>query len=271
MLFQTYYFLFDNIPCTEYGLMLYDIENSSESEGILSTKTKIIEDRIPNRIAPLHYACIEDEPLEFELIFGLDQERLDRGYQLDRADMEAVARWLTGHKEYKWLEIEQQDMSLVRYRCIISDLRYIPYGSINFAFKCTVRCDSGYGYMHPQRFVYDARNQLLSDITIYNQSTLRDYYYPKITIESLNTTNTKILNITDDFRNFGFSNLPSTVNKIHIDNSNGVITANENINVYPYIDYNFNLFRLKQGINKLVINKGCIVTIECEFPIKIGG
>ena len=49
MAFWGDYFIFDGIPCTEYGLRLYEVNGVSPGNGSFPTPAEISEDRISGR------------------------------------------------------------------------------------------------------------------------------------------------------------------------------------------------------------------------------
>lgn len=267
MSFYGCHFSFDGMPCTEYGLMLYDFGVTSSGDGVLSSEITISEDRISRRYSPLHYGVVTNKPLEFSMTFGADIDAIDSDVYLDRPDLEAIAVWLTGHKTYKWLEITQPDMETVRYKCFITNLRYVDFGKLPWGITCTVICDSPFAYLYPEVYTYNIGDQL--SLTFYNKSSYRGYYKPKLIIEPTDGGTFSIQNNSDGGRIIQFTDLPAVVSKITIDNENEIISCDEIANLYPY--FNFNFFRLIRGNNQLVINGSGKLQIVCEFPVNIGG
>lgn len=265
MAFYGCQFSFDGVPCFEYGLMVYDFGSTNET-GKFSSPVKIVEDRTSRRYKPLHYGATQNTPLTFSFTFGADINSIDREEHLDRWEMDAIASWLTGHTEYKYLEIMQPDMEAVRYRCIISNLEYTTYGNVPWAFKCEVICDSPFAYLYPETTIINTQD---------NQSIIFDcrasckYYYPKLKINILEGNSFSIVNHSDNGREFLFTNIASTPVTISIDNENEVISDSADLNFYKY--FNFNFFRLVKGFNELEFSGNAEVEIECEFPINTGG
>ena len=172
MSFYGCHFSFDGIPCREYGLMIYEFGRKSSDKSILAPDKEIVEDRISRRFTPLHYGAIANKPLEFTMTFGADVNAIDRGTWLDRWDLDAIAVWLTGHDTYKWLEITQPDMEMLRYKCFITNLNYVDSGKILWGFSCTVVCDSPFAYMYPETYNY----------TIGSSTELTFYYRQEVLI-----------------------------------------------------------------------------------------
>lgn len=264
MAFHGCHFCFDGIPDFEYGLMIYDV-GGSEEDGKFSS-VEIQEDRTTRRYSPLHYGIVQNEPLTFPFTFGADIDAIDKHQHLDRWEMDAIANWLTGHNEYKWLEITQSDMEIIRYKCIITDLKYISYGNIPWAFTCTVTCDSPFAYMHPETMVFNVPDNIN---TIIECRAAVKYYFPKIIINMKKGSSFSIINHSDNDRVFKFDDIPASIKQITIDNENEIITNSSELNLYD--KFNFNFFRLIKGYNNLEFTGFADVLFECEFPINAGG
>ena len=268
MAFYGCYFSFDGIPCTEYGLMMYEFgSGSAETNTTLATNIEIVEDRIARRYTPLHYGTISNEPLEFTMTFGADISDLDRNSYIDRWDMDAIANWLTAHNTYKWLEIMQPDMEMFRYKCFITDLKHTDVGNLPWGFTCKVICDSPFAYRYPEVYKYIINGN--AEIDLMNHSAYRGYYKPPISIYLSRGGTFSITNVTDNNRTMQLTGLPASATTLQIDNENEVITCDTITNPYQY--FNFNFFRLCRGNNHLIMTGTGNIEITCEFPINIGG
>lgn len=261
-------FVFDGIPCEEYDLMLYDsFSGNSQEEGKFANTVSILEDKVNTRWRPHFYGAVYQEKLEFTLVFGVNQKRLDSGKYLDRTELDGIASWLIGHKDYKWLEIIQEDIEHVRYKCIITGLELIEYGTVPWALKATIECDSPYAYMYPRTFEYKISGT--KDVCFLNESGHPGYYKPVIEITLGNSRSFSITNVSDNGRKLEFINIPVGVNKILIDNDYCVVTdMDSGLNLYPY--FNFVFFRLMRGNNQLRFEGDCTIKIVCEFPVNTG-
>lgn len=267
MAFWGHSFIFNDIPCEDFDLMLYNIGGVSQSGGTFASGVTVVEDEIPSQSKPCFYGTKQkNRHLEFTLVFGVNEHRADRHEWLDRYELEAVASWLTGYDEYLWLEIEQDDMEYVRYRCLITHLEVIEHGLMPWALKAEVFCDSPYAYLYPQTFEYVIDGQ--STICFYNESSHNGYYAPKMEVDPHGSTSFSITNQTDDGHVFALAGLPD-VETIKVDNQYGLITCAEGINLYPYSNLKF--FRLKPGMNVLEVYGSGVLRIICEFPVNVGG
>lgn len=260
-------FVFNDIPCDDYDLMLYDVGSTTQSSGNFASGVSVIEETLPSRYKPHFYGVKFDKKLEFTIVFGVNQKRLDSEKYLDRYELETIAFWLTGHDKYMWLEVEQEDLEYVRYRCIISNLEIVEHGNIPWALKATVTCDSPYAYLYPQVFEYNISGTQTVDF--YNESSHNGYFMPQLEIETSAGGNFTIVNQSDGNRTFAFKNLPSSVKKIAVDNDRCIISNDQDLNIYPY--FNFRFLRLIKGENRLKITGNGVLRIICEFPVNVGG
>lgn len=260
-------FIFNDIPCEEYDLMLYEIGGTSGSSGKFATGVSIMEDKTAYRYTPFFYGTKLEEKLKFQLVFGVNEKRIEANQYLGRDELEAIATWLTGHDKYMWLYINQDDLTQIGYRCIITSLEIIEFGLLPYALKASVECDSPYGYLPPQSFEYDIDGT--KTIRFINDSSHNGYYKPKIVISPTTRTSFKIKNMTDGGRELAFTNIPTSVHDIDVDNDHEIVSfRNEDINPYPY--FNFTYLRLKRGVNELLVTGDGKLTINCEFPVNTG-
>lgn len=276
-------FSFDGVSCEEYGLMLYDFDSTTQSASSWATGTKINEERIAQRFRSIYYGKTEEAPLEFTLVFGADEYAARGREPLDRYEMQAIAKWLTGPKDYRYLQIDQPDMADIRYRCVITNLQVLEYAGKKWAFSCKVHCDSPYAYTTPKTYTMDFAG-LASNMTIYNPSSIADDYKPKITLTlSEDSGNTIAIYNRSNGTALAFDGLPIGVGSLIIDCERCIITSESGINMYQYVRLKdehgedlpwnpFDFITLAPGTNAIhcLVGSGKI-TFECEFPMNVGG
>lgn len=260
-------FIFDGVPCSEFGLMVYHF-GSSGQEDVNFQNGEIVEDRIPGRYDALTYGLVQNQSLEYTLVFGANMESIDANRSIDRYEVETIAAWLTGYSTRKWLTIIQDDMESFRYKCFISELKLITYGDMPWAFSCKVSCDSPFAYSLPEEYSYTVNGE--EQVILFNRSSFNGFYRPAIEIAMHGGTDVSIQNLSDGNRTFQFAGLPGGNSLvIYIDNKNQVITDNMDLNLYPY--FNMKFMRLVRGDNILKIKGSATVKFICEFPVNIGG
>ena len=260
-------FVFDDIPCSEHGLMIYDFGSNAQADVSYQTGD-VSEDRVSSRYDALMYGLTQNKALEYTLVFGTNNESIDANESFDRYEAEAISAWLTGHKTRKWLSIVQDDMEPFRYRCLISDLKLITHGKMPWAFSCKVSCDSPFAYTFPEEYSYSVSGE--HTVNLFSRSSYNGFYKPKMEILLEGAADFSIINHSDNDRVFAFNALPfGGALTIFIDNKNQVITNDLDYSLYPYFNYSF--FRMVRGDNLITIQGDGAVRFICEFPVSIGG
>lgn len=254
MAFHACTFTFDGISSANFGLWLMDIDGAGQSDP--SIKMSIVEDKIPRRVRPLHYAAFVDGALEFDLTFGATD------YGLDSFDVEKVASWLYGHSQYKKLTIDQPELDGIYFRAIITTFRPITSAWYPVAFSVHVRCDGAYAYTIPYK---DSITDGTVDYRYLCDTSRNDYYAPKMRIKTSGPS-VSIKNKEDGDMEFLLSNLPSADAgyEFEVDNENGIIVEKNGL-VNPYKYFNWNFFRALRGDNHLTVVGGDVEIIS-EFP-----
>lgn len=260
-------FSFDGIPCETFDLALYDIGNGDDKESEFASAPEIVDEVVGDRWKPYFYGVQYTRKQEIELVFGASIPRVDAGKYLEREEIAEIASWLTGKDGYRVLEIEQEDMTFLRYKVIFTSLTLTTYGKIPWALRAVATCDSPFAYMYPQVFQYSVNGS--ATINFCNYSSHNGYYMPKVTIEPTSGGNFSITNESDDNRKVEFTNIPASVKKITLDCGSYVLTNDQSLNLYP--NYNFKNLRLKRGYNTLKAQGNGTLKIECEFPVNTGG
>lgn len=261
-------FIFDGTSSYEYGLCLYyQIDNATQSDTAFASNVKMMEDRPARRASSYCYGGSMEDSLEFKLVFGVTETRKEAMGPFDRWETQKIASWLTGHRDYKWLQIVQEDLTAVRYRCYITDLKAVEIGSMHWGFECTVTCDSPYGYLTPQEFIYEVDGS--ATVVLHSRSSANDPYFPTLTIQPGSGQSYSVKNLTDSNREFSLNEIPTGCGTITLDGDHGVLSCVSGQNLYPYCNFKFP--RLLRGDNELILTGSGTYTFVCEFPVNIGG
>ena len=259
-------FTFNGVSASSMGLMLYNFGSEGQDDVDLSVG-EIEADQINGRYTSLLYGLVQNEPLEFSLVFGADTDNIESGTFLTRERVNTITKWLTGYQSWKILTIDQPDMVPFHYKCMITGLKLITDGSYPWAFSARVTCDGPFAYR-----TATTTTQTLSGtaktFTINNTSGLNGYYYPVITVTGNTGANLTIVNNTDGGRSCILSGMPTGSQNITINCENGVLTSSAGYNLYQY--FNFNFLRLVPGSNSITATGNGTLTIQCEFPVNIG-
>ena len=261
---------FDGRSCTEYGLMMYDFKDAAQTDVDFTSSGKLITEHVPGQYETMLYGTDQETPLKFTLVLCANEESVNKGEFLDRFDISDIASWLTGHQTYKWLSIDQPDMRIFRYKCLITELRLLTHGNLPWAFACTVTCDSPYAYMTPITYAAQATTSGYQ-LIVNNRSTHNGYYYPNIVIDATGSNrDISIINQSDKNREFRLTGIPSISKNVVVDNLHQIIVdKSSGLNLYPYFNYKF--LRMVRGSNTFILKGDFTLTIKCEFPVNIGG
>lgn len=260
-------FSFNGTSCKDYDLIMYNTDDASQNSGNFASTTTAIEENITAKWKPLFFGMKFENKLEFNIVFGINLDRLDAENYLSRGELAEIASWLTGYDGYRWLSIDQEDMSNIRFKCFISNLEILDNGLMPYGFNATVTCDGPFAYKYPTVYTYEVDGS--TTMAFDNKSDFNGYYYPNITFELTGGNTISIKNETDAGYMFELTDIPSAVTEIQVDNENGVISNNADLNLYS--GFNFNFFRLKRGVNKLTVTGNGKLNILCEFPSNVGG
>ena len=261
-MFNAYEFTFAGESSVQYGVMLYDFGKDGQDDVDFGNEASIIETRITHRVQPIHHGVnYHGAPLEFDLVFGAFDP-------LDRFEIEKIAMWLTGHQDYQWLSIHQEDLEHVQFRCLITKMTPITDGWMPYAFKATVTCDCPYAYSYPFSQAFTVSGT--TDASFVNDTSVREYLKPILYYnKSSGVTEFKIKNTTDGNREFTITGLPSAALEITIDCNSGIFAHNAGT-VDLYSGFNGNLFRLLPGKNKLQITGDGTLTIAGRTLHNVG-
>lgn len=263
MAFTASTFTFDGISSENFGFVLYNINGKKHKDGLIGTKTSLQYDQIARKNKVLYYGTTQNEPLEFDIIFGVKE---DNG-RLDRFNLAAISGWLLGHHEYKYLTISQPDMENIRFKCMITKLESVEIGFHKVAFVASITCDSPFAYLLPTSDIISCSGT--ANYLYRNFSNINEYYCPKIQIvKPSGTTSLTIKNAEDGGRTFTLSNLSAASMTIDIDCNSQVMESSTGADLYEHCNFLFPKFL--RGDNHLTISGSSTITIKNEFPYNVG-
>lgn len=263
-IFNSYEFSFAGESSLMYGMMIYDFDGNGQSDVAFGNRASIVEQRINNRIQPIHFGVkYHEKPLQFKLVFGSERT-------LDRYELEDISFWLTGHQDYQWLSIDQPDMELYQFRCLITELTPLAHGWLPVAFEATVVCDCPYAY----GFEFEKQYQINGETSILfrNESSVREFIKPNLSFDpAVGTSSLSIVNHADNDREFLIKGIPTSDGvMVTVDNNNGIIRETTyGYNLYD--GFNLNFFRLAHGDNSLTVKGNGILTISGRFLYNVAG
>lgn len=263
--FTAYDFIFDNISSVNFGLKLINLDNTGLFSGVGSANTEIYTQKVLRADKVYYLGRSINAPLEFHLTFGSQQP-------ISGLDRNIISNWLFGRSGYKKLQIVQDDLDGMWFNCFLTSPTTTYVGNLQYAFDCTVSCDSQFAY-GPTKTVtrtFTGDNVIDYDLTLYNESSNDDYLYPNISFE-LNTVGNSfsITNLDDNDREFLFSDLQAS-ETISVDNAKQIIVSDTGL--HRLSNFNKKWLRLVPKTNRLHIESGIgTFTIIYNNRIKIGG
>lgn len=254
-------FIFDGIPSESKGLYLFNID-SKETDIDCGANLTLHTDKTNRSYKHNLLGVSEDKPLEFKITFG----SLD---PLTRYDISSIQKWLFGHREYKKLQIVQDDMLNVYYNCILNNPKMITFGNMPYVFECTVVCDSPFAWENEKTHEY-ILNGREDELVHYNQSDVNDYTYPLVEFDSLLSSNeVSLINLSNDSRETKVQGLLAN-EKITLNNEMQLIDSSTQLSRLG--NFNKNWFELVKGENRIkVVGKIGILKIKYSNARRIGG
>lgn len=148
MSYVAYNFIFDGVPSEKFDLFICNMDNKGTSQDYGGGNVKLHTDKTPSMDHNYLLGVEYDEVFEFTFTFG--------SYSMkDRFDISLINNWLIGHKQYKKLQILQEDMTSIFFNCIINDFKVVTFGNVPYAFECNVICDRGWGLENTKTYNYN--------------------------------------------------------------------------------------------------------------------
>jgi hypothetical protein len=285
--FIAYDFEFDGIPSQRFDLKIITFDDGSLFDGVGSNSVEIISQSVLRKSVPYYLGRTQPTVLEFDLTFGTARP-------ISGMERDIISAWLFGRAGYKNLTIMQDDLNGAYFKCFMQDPVPQYIGGLNYAFKCTVICDSPWAYSPQHRFfqtITGITGQYSYEFDIYNNSSEDEYLYPEIRcyFSHANAGNKEYLelyNITDQNRLSTFGQRTTilgmflTGDELFVNNDLQIVsgirgTTGEAITGI-LTNCNKNWFRLLPGLNSIGVDINILNdTIDFQLTwtdrLKIGG
>lgn len=254
--------LFDSQTSEEHGVMMvYSVGSVAKSGGdeksnIVLTKNSFKETH------DLHYISY-DEPLTFSIILV----KTDNSY-IDSNDERRLNKWLC-KPSWKWLQIDQTDLSEIYYYCIINNPEKVDISGYNGAIKYDVTCDCHHAWSRLYKKPYTTVNGTLT--VNLNHSFDYDEYilHPQLIITSLSSI-AQTISIKNNTTNETLSLEECVLNEqITIDCKNDKLSSSTDRVLIS--KWNKSGISFIDGNNQLVLTGDFKVEFQYRLPIRIGG
>lgn len=270
-IFYAYDFIYDDVSSKQFDLKIITFDDGSPLSGAGSADIEVISQRVLRKSRPYYLGRIEKAPLEFSLTFG-------RAQTISAMDRDLISNWLFGRSEYKKLYILQDDMNGAYFNCFLAEPKPVYIGGINYAFECTVTCDSPYAYSYPKitsgSYGASGSGVEVDTFRIYNYSSEDNYLYPDISFKMKSSGSyITLINQNDDNREFTFGISGSPLageEEISVDNDLQIIESSTGLRRVSH--FNKNWFRLVPKMNVVTL-EGPVdwISIRRTERFKIGG
>lgn len=249
-------FIFDDIPCEKYGLMICNFGSVSEN-GTIST-IEVTKSSIPIQNK---WFITGNVSYKEALSFKFQVAKVDFSI-IDSYEQSAITRWLMRKDGYKRLQFIQNDFENIYFNVIVDSIKILTCGSLTYGLEISCIADSPFGYDHVSSI--DTVLMANEPITYLDLSDEIGYIYPDLTITILQSGNLSIHNSIEN-RYFKVNNcMANEIIKINGD----TLTMTSNINSHSiYNDFNFEFFRIA---NNLSTRKNVITSnLKCRFQMSL--
>jgi len=264
--FYAYDFMYDDIPSQRFDLKIITFEDGGLFSGVGSSDVNILSQRVLRKAKPYYLGRTQEPVLEFPLTFG-------RAEPVSALDRDLISAWLFGRASYKKLYIMQDDMNGAYFNCMLKEPEPQYIGNMNYAFTCSISCDSPFAY-GPQKTITGSLSNEYKAIEIYNSSSEEEYLYPTVhfVISGGAYLSYYMTNYTDNERITSFVDIPATSEiEMTVDNDFQMITS-DTTGLLTY--FNNNWFRLLPKYNLVTLYSPQTVSLfEIKYTerFKIGG
>jgi phage-related protein len=258
---QEYNFIFNNTSNKEHGVILCKFDNSTPSSndeevGINTSKTYGSD--------IFHLINIDySNPLKFQLTICKDN-----GTYFNSIEQRAIKKWLCRTDGYHWLQIDQNDLSEIRYKCIITFGEMVDIGGKNGGMRFNVQCNSPFPFSRETKKTYTCASGTLS-FNFYCNSDFADgdkLLYPSIKITS-NTTGT--IQIKNNSTNETLIITNCTSGEVITISDDEIPTTSTNRAIID--NWNYNTIYFIDGTNSITITGNCTVEFTYSYSRRVGG
>lgn len=251
-------FIYADESSETYGVILCSI--GTESTDTNDEESNIITSTTPFKDTWDFHMLEKSAPLQFSLTIAKSD-----GTYFDAYELRAIKKWLCKRK-FNWLQINQTDIDIAFYNCILTNPRPVDVGKRNAGLQFTVTCDASYAWTGLKTYTYTstATKQVLINI----DADFDDYItHPILTITPTANGNISIKNDTIN-KTLTFNNAVLS-EQIILDCRNYKIKTSTGRVILD--SWNKNTLDLIEGSNSLTLTGKFTLKIEYRLPIRIGG
>ena len=264
-------FIFDGINSDNFDLLICTIDNDTPSYNTGLAREIKSFDKTMTRPISHQYGTQYSENLEF-VVTVIHKD----GSEFTRQQTRNLNSTYTSSSVPKLLHFNMDDDMYINYYATCIDIEDVVVSG-QVGKKFTFKCNAPYGFASKITRVFDVTT---SKIIKLNNDSDDGIYYPKVTIIPNTVSSTiSIKNKTDGNKTLTVNT--STYTRILLDSTN-LSATDQNGELIPAYDlgwndsYNANgsnqiyWLKLLPNTNEIEITGNCKITVECEFPRKVG-
>lgn len=262
--FTAFDFEYSGIPSARFDLKIVDLDGAGIFNGVGSSNVNVLSQRVLRKSRPYFLGRTQEPILEFPLTFATQRP-------ISGLDRDLISAWLFGRAQYHKLYILQDDLNGAYFNCMLKDPEPQYIGNLNYAFTCTVSCDSPFAYGPEKTISRSVAAETTLPLEIYNSSSEDEYLYPVVHFILNGGGSLSITNYSDNERAFSFTDIPYLSIEATIDNDMQTITS-DTTGLLTY--FNNYWFRLVPKINLVTVySSETIELFEIKYTerFKIGG
>lgn len=252
------YFIFADEHCSTYGVIMASAIGSVTRSGNIENRSIITTKNI-NNIFNLH-GIQYDEPLSFDIIIYNE----DASW-IDANEERMLKKWILKNK-MNWLEIDQDDISNVRFWCIAKSAELIDIGTYTGGMKITFQADSPHAYSDLKTKNYTCTST--SSFNLFMDLDFDEYtVLPNIKVTPL--TNDSTISIKNNTTNeiVEFYHCLSTEIIFLECQSDKISSSNGRLMID---NWNKSGLSLIQGSNNFTLTGNFQLSLEYRLPIRVG-
>lgn len=256
-------FMYAGQVSDSYDVMLCSIgaqnnPTNDESSEVITTKSPFKESWDFHR---LEY----NAPLQFSITIAKIHESGEYGSYFDAQEQRNIKKWLCKPKR-NWLQIDQDDLGLIFYYCIITNPRPVNVGTFSAGFQFDVICDTYHAWSELEQLDFVVENT--RELDLYNDFDYDEYIlYPTLTITPTVNGDITIINNTTQ-QTISLTNCISN-EVITMDGKNEIIKSSNGRVLIN--NWNKEFLEMVNDVNNITITGSCNISFEYRLPIRVGG
>ena len=258
MTIQELNFIFDEKSSDMFGVIMVDFDTPSASND---EETSLLTGKSPSSDKWDLYGTEYSSPLTSSITIC----KSDNTY-IDSYEQRALKKWLCKNR-YSWLQVGQDDLGEIWYRCILNNPQFENVGRMNAGMKLNMTCDAPYAWSQEYTKTYTVSSSTGNFSFNHISDFDEDILCPLVTITSDINGTIEIINKSDDSRKITLENCVVgeviTLDGIRdkVSSSNGRVVINS---------WNKKFLELIDGVNNLNINGNCTVKLTYRLPRRVG-